>query len=217
VTQTWPESGIDTWARMGPKATGETPAGLPLMAPGEEVIHDYSTLSLSLKGHPVEFLRPMLMARGTTRAENLAQVPPDIVVEVSGLVLVRQRPGTASGVIFVTLEDETGVANIVVWPKLFKDDRLRKILLSSRMLAVRGKVQSAHGVIHVVAEDMADLTPHLLDLAHGTDIGEAVLARADEGKSGPDQPESRNREALREIELARRRAYAALPGGRNFH
>ena len=64
---------------------------------------------------------------------------------------------------------------------------------------------------------MADLTPHLLDLAHGTDIGEAVLARADEGKSGPDQPESRNREALREIELARRRAYAALPGGRNFH
>jgi len=210
---------LPLFAAAGPPvdAAPETPAGLPLMAPGEEVIHDYSTLSLSLKGHPVEFLRPMLMARGTTRAENLAQVPPDIVVEVSGLVLVRQRPGTASGVIFVTLEDETGVANIVVWPKLFKDDRLRKILLSSRMLAVRGKVQSAHGVIHVVAEDMADLTPHLLDLAHGTDIGEAVLARADEGKSGPDQPESRNREALREIELARRRAYAALPGGRNFH
>ncbi|KKB07757.1 error-prone DNA polymerase [Devosia chinhatensis] len=195
----------------------EQQAGLPLMAQGEEVIHDYSTLSLSLKGHPVQFLRPMLMQRGTTRSENLASVAPDIVVEVAGLVLVRQRPGTASGVIFVTLEDETGVANIVVWPKLFADDRLRKILLSSRMLAVRGKVQSAHGVIHVVAEDMVDLTPQLLDLSHGKDFGDRILARADEGKSGPDRPESRNREALREIELARRRAYAALPGGRNFH
>ena len=195
----------------------EEPADLPLMAPGEEVIHDYSTLALSLKGHPVQFLRPMLMARGTTRAENLVSVPSDIVVEVAGLVLVRQRPGTASGVIFATLEDETGIANVVVWPKLFKDDRLRKILLSSRMLAVRGKVQSSHGVIHIVAEDMTDLTPYLLDLSHGKDIGERMLARADEGKSGSDRPESRNREALREIELARRRAYAALPGGRNFH
>jgi len=195
----------------------EEPAGLPVMAPGEEVIHDYSTLSLSLKGHPVQFLRPMLIERGTTRSGNLASVPSDVIVEVAGLVLVRQRPGTASGVIFATLEDETGVANIVVWPRLFEDQRLRKILLSSRMLAVRGKVQSAHGVIHVVAQDMEDLTPHLLDLAHGRDFGERILARADEGKSGPDRPESRNRDAVREIEMARRRAYAALPGGRNFH
>ncbi len=198
-------------------AAPEAPVGLPLMGPGEEVIHDYSTLSLSLKGHPVQFLRPMLMTRGTTRAENLVHVPQDVIVEVAGLVLVRQRPGTASGVIFVTLEDETGVANIVVWPKLFADDRLRKILLSSRMLAVRGKVQSGQGVIHVIAADFEDLTPQLLDLSHGHDFGERILARADEGKSGGDQPESRNRDALREIELARRRAYAALPGGRNFH
>lgn len=193
------------------------PANLPLMGPGEEVIHDYASLSLSLKGHPVQFLRPMLMTRGTTRAENLATVPPDVIVEVAGLVLVRQRPGTASGVIFTTLEDETGVANVVVWPKLFADDRLRKILLSSRMLAVRGKVQSSRGVIHVIAQDMTDLTPHLLDLSHGKDIGDRILARADEGKSSPDQPESRSRSAQREIELARRRAYAALPSGRNFH
>ena len=198
-------------------AKPEAPAGLPLMGQGEEVIHDYSTLSLSLKGHPVQFLRPMLIERGTTRAQNLVGVAPDVIVEVAGLVLVRQRPGTASGVIFVTLEDETGVANVVVWPRLFEDDRLRKILLSARMLAVRGKVQSAHGVIHVVAEDFLDLTPQLLDLSHGHDFGDRILARADEGKSGPDRPESRNREALREIELARRRAYAALPGGRNFH
>jgi len=195
----------------------DEPAGLPMMAPGEEVIHDYSTLSLSLKGHPVQFLRPMLMARGTTRADNLAHVANDVVVEVAGLVLVRQRPGTASGVIFVTLEDETGVANIVVWPKLFEDDRLRKVLLSSRMLAVRGKVQSEQGVIHVIAQDMEDLTPQLLDLSHGKDYGEKIVARADEGKSGPPGSQSRDRQAIREEELARRRAYAAMPSGRNFH
>jgi len=195
----------------------EAPAGLPLMAPGEEVIHDYATLSLSLKGHPVQFLRPMLMARGITRADNLVHVANDIVVEVAGLVLVRQRPGTASGVIFVTLEDETGVANIVVWPKLFADDRLRKVLLSSRMLAVRGKVQSEQGVIHVIAQDMEDLTPQLLDLSHGKDFGEKIVARADEGKSGPPGSQSRDRQAIREEELARRRAYAAMPSGRNFH
>ncbi len=193
----------------------ENPSHLPLMAPGEEVIHDYATLSLSLKGHPVEFLRPMLIERGTTRAGNLHMVDADLRIEVAGLVLVRQRPGTAKGVVFATLEDETGVVNVVIWEKVFK--AYRKTILSARMLAVRGKVQSAHGVIHIVAEEMEDLTTHLLDLAHGKDFGERILARADEGKSGQDRPESRNREALREIELARRRAYAALPGGRNFH
>ncbi|MBD8066548.1 error-prone DNA polymerase [Devosia sp. PTR5] len=210
---------LPLFAAAGPSEdrSGEEPAGLPMMGPGEEVIHDYATLSLSLKGHPVQFLRPMLSQRGVTRAENLAGVPPDVRIEVAGLVLVRQRPGTASGVIFATLEDETGVANIVVWPKLFQDDRLRKILLSSRMLSVTGKVQSADGVIHVIAEDMEDLTPHLLDLSHGKDFGDRILARADEGKSGPSGSQSRDRNAIREIEQARRRAYAALPGGRNFH
>ncbi len=190
---------------------------LPVMAMGEEVIHDYSTLSLSLKGHPVQFMRPMLQERGTTRAQNLGTVLPGHRIEVAGLVLVRQRPGTASGVIFATLEDETGVANIVVWPKLFKDDRIRKTLLSSRMLLVRGHVQQEGLVIHVIAEDMDDWTPHLLDLAHGKDIGDAIIARADEGKSGPPSTQSRDRNAVREIELARRRAYASLPSGRNFH
>lgn len=142
-------------------------------------------------------------------------VEADFRIEVAGLVLVRQRPGTAKGVVFATLEDETGVVNVVIWEKVFK--AYRKTILSARMLAVRGKVQSAHGVTHIVAEEMEDLTTHLLDLAHGKDFGERILARADEGKSGQDRPESRNRDALREIELARRRAYAALPGGRNFH
>ncbi|KRA95710.1 hypothetical protein ASD83_18895 [Devosia sp. Root685] len=195
----------------------EEPAGLPLMAPGEEVIHDYATLSLSLKGHPVQFLRPMLMERGTTRAQNLETVTPGHRIEVAGLVLVRQRPGTASGVIFVTLEDETGVANIVVWPKLFENDAMRKTLLSSRMLAVRGQLQREGIVTHIIAEDMTDLTPHLLDLSHGKDFGDRIVARADEGKSGPPGSQSRDRNAVREVEMARRRAYGAMPKGRNFH
>lgn len=195
----------------------EDPADLPLMQPGEQVIHDYATLSLSLKGHPVQFLRSELDSRRFTRAADLAHVAPGQRVDVAGLVLVRQRPGTASGVVFVTLEDETGVSNLVVWPKLFKDDRLRKILLSSRMLAARGKVQREGIVIHLIVEDLEDMTPDLLDLSHGKDIGDAVVARADEGKSGPPGSQSRDRNAIREIEMARRRAYAALPGGRNFH
>jgi DNA-directed DNA polymerase III PolC len=210
---------LPLFATAGPPVTHpvEDAANLPLMQPGEEVIHDYATLSLSLKGHPVEFLRPMLNARGTTRARNLDTVKSGLRVEVAGLVLVRQRPGTASGVIFVTLEDETGVANLVVWPKLFEDDAMRKTLLSSRMLAAKGTLQREGLVVHLIVEDMVDLTPHLLDLSHGTDLGDAVVARADEGKSGPHEISSRDRNGIREVEMARRRAYAALPGGRNFH
>ncbi|MHA6689175.1 error-prone DNA polymerase [Devosia sp. A449] len=204
-------------AGLPPALMTDEAGNLPLMQPGEEVIHDYATLSLSLKGHPVQFLRPLLQVRGTTRAVNLGTVTPGHRIEVAGLVLVRQRPGTASGVIFATLEDETGVANIVVWPSLFENDRIRKTLLSSRMLAVRGQLQREGLVIHIIAEDMEDLTPHLLDLSHGKDIGDVVVARADEGKSGPPDGASRDRNATREIDIARRRAYAALPGGRNFH
>ena len=187
--------------------------GLPRMLPGEEVIHDYSTLSFSLKGHPLQFIRPMLDARRTTRSDQLGEVTPGNRIEVAGLVLVRQRPGTASGVIFATLEDETGIANIVIWPHVFEKNR--KTILGARMLAVRGKLQREGLVVHIIAEQLVDMTSHLLDLAHGQDIGDRVLARGDEGRSGP-QP-GRDRQALLAIEKARREAYAALPGGRNFH
>ena len=185
----------------------EEKAGLPAMRPGEEVIHDYATLSLSLRGHPVQFLRPMLDGRGTIRAAELDKVEPGQRIEVAGLVLVRQRPGTASGVIFATLEDETGIANIVIWPKLFEKDEMRRTLLASRLLAVRGKLQKEGVVIHVIAEDMVDLTPQLLDISNGRDIGEI----------DPPAGGGHDRNGLREEEMARRRAYAALPGGRNFH
>ncbi|WP_240231175.1 error-prone DNA polymerase [Devosia lacusdianchii] len=195
------------------KTEADIEADLPRMLPGEEVIHDYSTLSFSLKGHPLQFIRPLLDARRTTRSDQLMAVKPGSRIEVAGLVLVRQRPGTASGVIFATLEDEMGIANIVIWPKVFEANR--KTILGSRMLAVRGQLQREGLVIHIIAEQLTDMTGHLLDLAHGHDIGERILARGDEGRSDPEP--GRDRQALREIERARRQAYAALPGGRNFH
>ena len=191
----------------------DSEADLPKMLPGEEVIHDYSTLSFSLKGHPLQFIRPLLDARRVTPSERLVQVKPGSRVEVAGLVLVRQRPGTASGVIFATLEDETGIANVVIWPKVFEANR--KTLLGARMLAVRGQLQREGLVIHIIAEQMTDMTSHLLDLANGLDIGTRVLARGDEGRSG--SPPGRDQKVLIEVEKARREAYAALPGGRNFH
>jgi error-prone DNA polymerase len=198
-----------------PAAEAEPDADLPPMPPGEEVIHDYRSLTFSLKGHPAHFVRPLLERRGIRPAIDLLTAPVGRQIEVAGLVLVRQRPGTASGVIFATLEDETGIANVIIWPKVFEANR--RTVLSARMLAVRGELQREGDVIHLVAGRLTDLTPMLLDLADGQGIGDTVLARADEGKSGPPGSRGRTRDAQRHEELERRRAYGALPGGRNFH
>ena len=160
-----------------PKHETEPDAQLPPMPLGAHVVEDYRRLSLSLKAHPASFLRARLSARGILRSEALPSVRNGERVTVAGLVLVRQRPGTAAGVIFMTLEDETGVANIIVWPKIF--ERLRAIVLGARLVAVTGKLQSEQGVIHIVAERMNDLTPMLGLLSEaGPTIG--ALARADE-------------------------------------
>jgi error-prone DNA polymerase len=155
----------------------EPDARLPPMPLGAHVVEDYRRLSLSLKAHPASFLRARLSARGILRSEALPSVRNGERVTVAGLVLVRQRPGTAAGVIFMTLEDETGVANIIVWPKIF--ERLRAIVLGARFVAVTGKLQSEQGVIHIVAERMNNLTSMLGLLSEaGPTIG--ALARADE-------------------------------------
>jgi error-prone DNA polymerase len=155
----------------------EPDARLAPMPLGAHVVEDYRRLSLSLKAHPASFMRARLTARGVLRSEALRSIRNGERVTVAGLVLVRQRPGTAGGVIFMTLEDETGVANIIVWPKVF--ERLRAIVLGARFVAVTGKLQSEQGVIHIVAERMNDLTPMLGLLSEaGPTIG--ALARADE-------------------------------------
>src|SRR6185312_4043155 len=188
---------------------------LPEMVLGEAVVHDYRTLTFSLKAHPVSFLRELLNTRGMLPTEALLERPikSGELIETAGLVLVRQRPGTAKNVIFATLEDETGIANIIIWDRVFQQNR--RAVLASRLLAVRGELQREGRVIHLVAQAFTDLTPHLTALANGHELGDAVLARADEGRSGPhdgrDVAELRRREALE------RQARAAMPRGRNFH
>ena len=150
---------LPLFAAREPSRETEPDAKLPPMPLGAHVVEDYRRLSLSLKAHPTSFMRARLAARGILRSDALASVKSGERVTVAGLVLVRQRPGTAKGVIFMTLEDETGVANVIVWPKAF--ERLRAIVLGARFVAVTGKLQNEQGVIHVVADRMEDLTPML--------------------------------------------------------
>ncbi|MEQ1902253.1 MAG: error-prone DNA polymerase [Devosia sp.] len=195
-----------------PEPRQEKDQSLPLMPRGEDVIHDYRTLSYSLKAHPLSFLRRRLEQRGTLSSLQLSAARDGQRVEVAGLVLVRQRPGTASGIVFATLEDETGIANIVIWKKVF--DTNRSLILGSKLLAVKGKLQVEGLVIHVIAEGFTDMTDDLLALANGHSIGDAALARGDEGKSSPADP--RHVARLKRESADARQARAALPRGRNF-
>jgi error-prone DNA polymerase len=150
---------------------------LPPMPIGEEVVNDYRFLRLSLRAHPAQFLRADLSQRGIVRNEVLRSIATNARVKISGMVTCRQRPGSAKGVVFMTIEDESAVANVIVWPKVF--ERARSVVLGARYVAVRGCVQSESGVIHVVADKLEDLTVLLARLAeHGVDID--GLARADE-------------------------------------
>ena len=136
----------------------EPDARLPLMPPGEEVVEDYRHLHLSLKEHPLAFLRADLKRRNVRKCEELAAIPSGRRVTVAGLVLVRQRPGSAQS-IFMTLEDETGIANAIVWPQVF--ETFRGVVMGARLVAVTGKVQNESNVVHVIAERLEDLTPLL--------------------------------------------------------
>ncbi|MEE7489456.1 error-prone DNA polymerase [Methylobacterium oryzae] len=137
---------------------------LPALAPSEAVAEDYSATGLSLQGHPVAFFRGRLARIGAipARAHLDPSLPQGARVTVAGLVLIRQRPGTAKGVVFLTLEDETGIANVIVWKAVFEANR--RIAMQARFLAVRGRIQRADGVVHLVAEGFRDLTAALRDL-----------------------------------------------------
>ncbi len=157
----------------------EPDAALPPLRLGEHVVEDYRRLTLSLKAHPLAFLRASLTRRRILRASDLDEVGDGRRAAVAGLVLVRQRPGSAHGTVFLTLEDETGAANIIIWPKVFETNR--SAVIAARLLCVRGVVQKASGVVHLVADRMEDFSAELNAL--GQD-GEALtdLARADEVK-----------------------------------
>jgi len=142
---------------------------LPEMPLGEHVVEDYASLSLTLKRHPLAFLRAELAREGLVTAAELAHLPVDRRLAIAGVVLIRQRPGSANGVVFITIEDETGIANLIVWPTIL--ERFRRAALGATLLRCTGKLQREESVIHVVADRLDDLTPRLNTLRERT--GEA--------------------------------------------
>ncbi len=205
----------------------EPDVALPPMPPGEHVVEDYRHLHLSLKRHPVSFLRGDLDRRGIVRHEQLAGIASGRRVTVAGLVLVRQRPGSANGVIFMTLEDETGVANTIVWPKVF--ETFRPVVLGARLVAVTGKLQSEMGVIHVVAERIEDLTPLLgrlsanssavQGLAHTDEVRRPVFDGRTKPRHGGTMLTTllKDEPALADELAPAAEVHAVMPKGRNFH
>lgn len=197
-----------------PDPTREPDFALPRMLMGEHIVEDYRTIGLSLKQHPVALLREELSARRVIRAEQLKDIRNGERVRVAGLVLVRQRPGTAAGVIFATLEDETWISNIVVWPKIF--EQFRPEILGGRLIAVDGPVQSQSGVIHVIAERVHDYTPLLAKLsAHGVQID--ASGPTDEPRRGGEGDVRQRHPRNVRINLDVKKAADVMPKGRNFH
>jgi error-prone DNA polymerase len=138
---------------------------LPQMQRAEHVVADYQTIRLSLKGHPMEFLRARFAREGIVACHEVCHRNDRRRLRCAGVVLVRQRPGSAKGVVFMTLEDETGIANIVVWPKVM--EQFRKEVMGSRLILIEGYVQSSpEEVTHLVAERMFDRSHDLMGLAN---------------------------------------------------
>ncbi len=184
----------------------EPQAALQPLSAGREVVEDYRATQLSLRAHPLTFLRDRLAARRIAQCADLLDMKDGQRVEVAGLILVRQRPGSAKGVVFVTLEDETGIANAVLWADRFEANR--RTVMSATMLAIKGKVQKEGIVIHLVAEQITDLTPWLrevgeLDLPNMTMPGDGAT------HGGTIDPRDR-------LQLPRQRALESWPPRRSL-
>jgi error-prone DNA polymerase len=159
--------------------TGTEPQiALPVMLLSEHVVNDYRTLRLSLKAHPMSFLRARAAAARIVACNALKSARDGARVHVAGVILVRQRPGSAAGVVFMTIEDETGVANAVIWPKVL--ERERKVVMGARLVVVHGRVQRHEDIIHVVADRLEDRSDWLQLLTVDGAAMDAALANADE-------------------------------------
>ena len=193
----------------------ENAKALPLMPLPEQVVADYQTIRLSLKGHPMEFLRPMFTGEGIVACEAVCHRNDKKRLRCAGVVLVRQRPGSAKGVVFMTLEDETGIANIVVWPKVM--EQFRKEVMGARLILVEGYIQSSpEHVTHLVAQRLVDRSHDLVDLANDTfgrkrllPVGPALIEPLnDDRRDHPDSPAQKIRHP---------RNVRILPRSRDFH
>jgi error-prone DNA polymerase len=161
------------------ESTNEVQLELPLLTDAEHVVEDYSAVGLSLKAHPVSFIRPQLDSYRVTPTASLSKLASGDSVAVAGLITVRQRPGTAKGVIFITIEDETGFANLVVWGKVF--ETYRQDIVQARLLMVQGKVQIEGEVIHVITHACYNLSSMLQNMTDNKKPDSTVsLLRSDE-------------------------------------
>jgi len=190
------------------ESTLEIQAALPLMSKGEHVIQDYASTSLSLKAHPVSFVREQLTLLRVIPTKDLSGLKDGQTIKVAGLVLVRQRPGTAKGVCFITIEDETGFTNLVVFENLF--EKFRKEIIQSRLLMVEGKLQIEGEVIHIIVKRCFDLTGMLrtMDREENGNIPEKPFSKYGKGAA-----HYSGREGISGKIAA---AKSVIPEGRNF-
>jgi len=181
---------IALFAGQPSESTMEAKITLPFMTQAEHVVQDYAATGLSLKAHPVSFVREKLNLLRVTATSELIQLKDGDQVKVAGLVTVRQRPGTAKGILFITIEDESGFSNLVVWEKVF--EKYRKEILQARLLMVEGKLQIEGEVIHVIVSRCFNLSNFLrgLTAAENDDLPVLTLSRADEKTSTPDPREA---------------------------
>jgi DNA-directed DNA polymerase III PolC len=214
------EMGESVWAAS--RADFHEPeVHLPPMPLGEEVVNDYRFLQLSLRAHPVSFLRADLKRRGVMPNSELRRLRSGSRVSVSGLITVRQRPGSANGVIFMSIEDETALANIIVWPKQF--ERFRSIVLGARYVWVSGRMQEECGVIHVVADTLKDLTAMLARLTATDSLGDEINrppANAPHPARRPGKPPEHfgaaTSELAADLDVPARATRHVIPKGRPF-
>jgi error-prone DNA polymerase len=188
---------------------------LPAMPLPEQVVADYQTIRLSLKGHPMEFLRPMFMKEGVIACESVAHANDKRRVRCAGVVLVRQRPGSSKGVVFMTLEDETGIANVVVWPKVM--EAFRKEVMGSRLIEVEGIIQSSpERVVHLVAERLIDRSHEMQQLANDA-LSRKPVVPAGADVIEPLEHELPARSEMPAHKIRHPRNVRILPRSRDFH
>ncbi|MDE2378695.1 error-prone DNA polymerase [Bradyrhizobium sp.] len=188
---------------------------LPAMPRPEQVVADYQTIRLSLKGHPMEFLREMFAKERVVACRDVSHENDRRRVRCAGVVLVRQRPGSAKGVVFMTLEDETGIANVVVWPKVM--EQYRKEVMGARLVLVEGYIQSSpEQVTHLVAQRMIDRSHDLIGLA---DDALGRKPRVPDGLASiePLDDDRRDRADAPAQKIRHPRNVRILPPSRDFH
>ena len=168
----------------------EATVALPAMTTGREVVEDYRSTGLSLRPHPLAFIRDHLDSQGYSPCAALSNVSNGSLISVAGLVLVRQMPGSAKGVMFITLEDESANANLIVWPSVFAKNR--RPILAASLLGCHGKVQKANDVIHLVVDRVTDLSAELKRISGLEASFPLQPGRGDEARHGGHGPDSRD-------------------------